>query len=93
MKIEPGVNFPKLATQTEGFSGADLQALVYNAHLESVHDVLAIAPSIDTEVDGTNKFVVLRKGSDQLQSKAQQAATNARVCFFPATSHCNLTLC
>jgi ATP-dependent 26S proteasome regulatory subunit len=81
MKIEPGVDFSKLAAQTEGFSGADLQALVYNAHLESVHDVLAMPPSVDTKVDGVSaEFVVLRKESDQPQSKAQQAATSARVC-------------
>jgi peroxin-1 len=81
MKIEPGVDFSKLAAQTEGFSGADLQALVYNAHLESVHDVLAIAPDVDAKVDGVSaEFVVLRKQSDQPQSKAQQAASSARVC-------------
>ncbi|KAK4686120.1 peroxin-1, partial [Tremellales sp. Uapishka_1] len=31
------VDLPHLAHVTEGFSGADLQALVYNAHLEVVH--------------------------------------------------------
>ncbi|KAJ5176121.1 uncharacterized protein N7482_001998 [Penicillium canariense] len=29
-----------IAARTEGFSGADLQAVVYNAHLEAVHDAL-----------------------------------------------------
>ncbi|KGO76882.1 ATPase, AAA-type, core [Penicillium italicum] len=29
-----------IAAETEGFSGADLQAVVYNAHLEAVHDAL-----------------------------------------------------
>jgi len=29
-----------VAQRTEGFSGADLQALMYNAHLESIHDLL-----------------------------------------------------
>jgi peroxin-1 len=83
MKIEPGVDFSKLAAQAEGFSGADIQALVYNAHLESVHDVLAIAPGVDDNVDGMSaEFVVLRKESDQPQSKAQQAATNSRVCYY-----------
>ncbi|KAL4880811.1 P-loop containing nucleoside triphosphate hydrolase protein [Aspergillus karnatakaensis] len=30
----------EVAARTEGFSGADLQAVVYNAHLEAVHDAL-----------------------------------------------------
>ncbi|KIW01725.1 uncharacterized protein PV09_06902 [Verruconis gallopava] len=30
----------EVAEQTEGYSGADLQAVVYNAQLEAVHDVL-----------------------------------------------------
>ncbi|KAI9925000.1 hypothetical protein ASPWEDRAFT_45127 [Aspergillus wentii DTO 134E9] len=30
----------EVAAQTAGFSGADLQAVVYNAHLEAVHDAL-----------------------------------------------------
>ncbi|KAI9842010.1 MAG: Peroxisome biosynthesis protein pex1 [Thelocarpon superellum] len=31
---------PEVARRTEGYSGADLQALVYNAQLEAIHDVL-----------------------------------------------------
>lgn len=33
-------NLEEIADRTEGYSGADLQALVYNAHLEAIHDVL-----------------------------------------------------
>jgi peroxin-1 len=29
-----------IADRTEGYSGADLQAVIYNAHLEAIHDVL-----------------------------------------------------
>ena len=35
--VSPDVDFDRLADSTEGFSGADLQALLYNAHLEVVH--------------------------------------------------------
>ncbi|PIL32676.1 transporter [Ganoderma sinense ZZ0214-1] len=37
----PSVDLAELANATDGFSGADLQALVYNAHLEVVHDTIA----------------------------------------------------
>ncbi|TKA76161.1 hypothetical protein B0A49_03966 [Cryomyces minteri] len=35
-----GHNLMEIARRTEGYSGADLQAVVYNAHLEAIHDVL-----------------------------------------------------
>lgn len=33
-------NLHVVAARTEGYSGADLQAVAYNAHLEAIHDVL-----------------------------------------------------
>lgn len=35
----------EISRDTEGFSGADLQALIYNAHLEVVHEAIASAKS------------------------------------------------
>lgn len=40
MSEEVTARLPQIADRTEGFSGADLQAVVYNAHLEAVHDAL-----------------------------------------------------
>jgi len=40
MTDEVGSRLSEIADRTEGFSGADLQAVVYNAHLEAVHDAL-----------------------------------------------------
>ena len=40
MNEEVAARLDEVATRTEGFSGADLQAVVYNAHLEAVHDAL-----------------------------------------------------
>lgn len=40
LECSPSIDFEQLAHDTEGFSGADLQALVYNAHLDVVHSVL-----------------------------------------------------
>ena len=36
-------NFLKIAERTAGLTGADLQALMYNAHLEAIHDLLGAA--------------------------------------------------
>lgn len=38
--MSPTVDYDELAADTDGLSGADLQALVYNAHLDVVHSVL-----------------------------------------------------
>ncbi|KAG9860973.1 AAA-domain-containing protein, partial [Aureobasidium melanogenum] len=48
LKIEPSIldvsnenqSIQEIARQTQGYSGADLQAVMYNAHLEAIHDVL-----------------------------------------------------
>ncbi|KAK6436251.1 Peroxisome biosynthesis protein pex1 [Oleoguttula sp. CCFEE 5521] len=40
----------EVAQRTTGYSGADLQAVVYNAHLEAIHDLL---DATDTAIDGT----------------------------------------
>ncbi|KAL1958297.1 hypothetical protein VTO42DRAFT_4614 [Malbranchea cinnamomea] len=37
----------EIAARTEGYSGADLQAVVYNAHLEAIHDALGDRTSDD----------------------------------------------
>jgi peroxin-1 len=45
-----GENLREIAQRTEGYSGADLQAVVYNAQLEAIHDVLG-----DTEMGDPTK--------------------------------------
>lgn len=41
-----------IAHRTEGYSGADLQAVIYNAHLEAIHDVLGDSSSSNTDAFG-----------------------------------------
>ena len=41
LDLDPSVDMEYIAEQTEGLSGADLQAVVYNAHLEVVQETLA----------------------------------------------------
>ena len=38
--VHPSVDLNVWAQRTEGFTGADLQALLYNAHLDAIHDTL-----------------------------------------------------
>ncbi|GMK53828.1 hypothetical protein CspeluHIS016_0104140 [Cutaneotrichosporon spelunceum] len=59
LECSPSIDFEQLALDTEGFSGADLQALVYNAHLDVVHTVLN-AP--EDEPKGKGKAVDKGKG-------------------------------
>ena len=40
----------EVARRTEGYSGADLQAVIYNAHLEAVHETLS-KTKVDTRTD------------------------------------------
>lgn len=47
--VDSSVEWEYWAGKTEGFSGADLQALVYNAHLEVVHEGIADAQASRAE--------------------------------------------
>lgn len=80
---------------TEGFSGADLQALVYNAHLEVVHAAIDAEKArndsrSDVEMGQSGagqsgkipvKYVVLGAGKDEAKgaSRADEAKVQQRV--------------
>jgi peroxin-1 len=75
-----------IAAQTEGYSGADLQALVYNAHLEAIHDVLGDqehhettgkknpGKGISSASASTKNFVQFRYGEDEDRLEAEARA-------------------
>ncbi|KAK5990415.1 Peroxisomal ATPase PEX1 [Cladobotryum mycophilum] len=76
-----------IAQRTEGYSGADLQALVSNAQLEAIHDVLDVNAPVSTGRQGrkgnTNtsapSFVQFRYGtepapSNEVTAKSRSAA-------------------
>jgi len=48
------VNLEAIAQATEGFTGADLQALVYNANLEAVHETIDQKSPNDLSGGGEN---------------------------------------
>ena len=80
MELEPSVDLSTLGPLTRGFSGADLQALLYNAHLESVHSALERSETATTSAnpDSPIRFVVLGSNAENL-SRAEQSALSARV--------------
>lgn len=63
MNISPDVDLKEIARRTEGFSGADIQGLGYNAYLKAVHDKLAqqqLNSSQNTSVDENIEFFQVR---------------------------------
>lgn len=40
LDLDPSVDLAEYARVTENFTGADLQALIYNAQLEAIHDAI-----------------------------------------------------
>ena len=49
--VDKEVSMENLAERTQNFSGADLQALVYNARLEAIHEHIRSSQSESTEKD------------------------------------------
>jgi peroxin-1 len=81
-----------VARQTEGFSGADLQALVSNSQLEAIHDVLDVnergaAPRRPNGLTNgkpkasSNNFVQFRYGADAAASEDDAALKSKSVAF------------
>jgi peroxin-1 len=54
----------EIASRTEGYSGADIQAVVYNAHLEAIHDLLGDRSS-STDPKKTASANGSKNGTDQ----------------------------
>ncbi|KNG49228.1 hypothetical protein TW65_04209 [Stemphylium lycopersici] len=52
---DSGHNLREIASRTEGYSGADLQAVVYNAQLEAIHDALGDIDPSKLDADGKKK--------------------------------------
>lgn len=90
--LSPSVSLPHYASLTAGYSGADLQALIYNAHLDAIHAALNAAEGIEDEKNGKGggeeevKYVSIGGNKDEkVLSRAEQANVNKRVsrrCFF-----------
>ncbi|KAI7894222.1 P-loop containing nucleoside triphosphate hydrolase protein [Mucor mucedo] len=52
MKLASNVDLKDYAEKTEGFSGADLQGFLYNAHLSAIHGTIDMSSFKEKEQDG-----------------------------------------
>lgn len=82
MALADDVNLDEWARCTDGYSGADLQALLYNAHLEAINEAMN-EPLPDTkarEDDAPRNvpYVALSQHQGQALSSAAQAALHDR---------------
>ncbi|KAK7431079.1 Peroxisome biosynthesis protein pex1 [Neonectria magnoliae] len=86
--IESDEPLTDIARRTEGFSGADIQALVSNAQLEAIHDVLDVdgpatnsrRPNGDSgKPNTTPSFVQFRYGTNSQPSHATPKSRSAAV--------------
>ncbi|KAF8170325.1 P-loop containing nucleoside triphosphate hydrolase protein [Mycena galopus ATCC 62051] len=82
--LSPSVDMDEIAAATEGYSGADLQALLYNAHLEVVHSSIAGTPLDDRPANRDDdvpvQFTVIGGGAKtKVTSKADEMALQRRL--------------
>ncbi|PRT53993.1 Peroxisome biosynthesis protein PAS1 [Wickerhamiella sorbophila] len=59
MSLAPDVDLSAIAARTEGFSGADLQALMYNAYLDAIHERLDTKGEQGLSTEKTNQELEL----------------------------------
>lgn len=84
--LSEDIDVQEYARLTEGYSGADLQALVYNAHLDAVHasiaDSEAHKPLPTSNVESTSAPTYASFGgtsSASVLSRADQSVREKRV--------------
>ncbi|EPQ61877.1 hypothetical protein BGT96224_A21153 [Blumeria graminis f. sp. tritici 96224] len=93
-------NLPEIASRTTGYSGADLQAMIYNSHLEAIHDILGNQEDLDTSKESkkslnrntdtvASDFLQFRYGREEerleVEAHARSQATKARIHIEKAT--------
>ncbi|KAK2467867.1 hypothetical protein APHAL10511_000162 [Amanita phalloides] len=81
--ISSDVDMDEIAAITEGFSGADLQALLYNAHLEVVHesmdDTSTLGQSTKAKEEDSIEYVIFGPNAKILKSKEEEMALQKRL--------------
>ncbi|KAK0486176.1 P-loop containing nucleoside triphosphate hydrolase protein [Armillaria novae-zelandiae] len=83
--LAPTVDLDEIAHATEGFSGADLQALVYNANLEVVHSTISMdinGGNSSREDETPIEYTTFGGSKDKVvSSKAEKTALQKRVMY------------
>ena len=85
MSLADDVDLGAIARATDGFTGADLQALVYNANLEAVHEAIdqkpGNAPKKGSVPDEEKiQYVTFgQEGSEKVLSAAEETAIQRQV--------------
>ncbi|CCU74888.1 putative Peroxisome biogenesis factor 6 [Blumeria hordei DH14] len=93
-------NLPEIASRTTGYSGADLQAMIYNSHLEAIHDILGNQEDLDVGKESKKRlngntdtaasdFIQFCYGREEerleTEAHARSQATKARIHIEKAT--------
>ncbi|KAJ3890822.1 P-loop containing nucleoside triphosphate hydrolase protein [Lentinula edodes] len=90
VSLAASVDLDEIAQATEGFSGADLQALIYNAHLEVVNAAIVSSPSGKDTVPQLNKrairYTTIGGHSKTIRSKAEESALQRKLQQIQAAS-------
>lgn len=83
LSVSSTVDLDEVAEMTEGFSGADLQALLYNAHLDTIHSAIETAPdatlSKKDEAEKPLQYRVIGGNAGKVMSRAETTAFERRV--------------
>ncbi|EAU91532.2 peroxisome biogenesis factor 1 [Coprinopsis cinerea okayama7 len=83
LTFSASINLDRIAEMTEGYSGADLQALLYNAHLDAIHASLDTSPISQTSSQETEipiKYQVIGGSGDKAtMSRAETSAFERRL--------------
>ncbi|CAN6669808.1 peroxisomal ATPase Pex1p [Trichomonascus vanleenenianus] len=80
MKISPEIKLEDIAARTDGYSPADLQAVLYNAYLDAIHEVVDEKLENDMpSADDKKKSLEFFELSEQLKLDGIPAAEKARM--------------
>ncbi|KAJ3994136.1 P-loop containing nucleoside triphosphate hydrolase protein [Lentinula boryana] len=96
VSLAASVDLDEVARATEGFSGADLQALVYNAHLEVVNAAIVSSPLEKDTVkvnERSIRYTAIGGPSKATRSKAEESALQRKVTHISSLVEAFLTDC
>lgn len=84
VSLSPSVHLDDIAEATEGYTGADLQALLYNAHLEVIHTFIETDPSVGQTTSNHEEEPIRYTSiggptSTKVMSRAEETAFQRRV--------------